>query len=132
MPRAPGGKGYDGMQIEKVTYRELASGPGYNHTAIEVTADVGRGEDARATLAALRVWARGELVGFKRDDAQSVDLHFRRAEIERDIRRLDAERKRAIERLRLTTRLRVWRAELRALWRRLARRDPFDLDEVPF
>lgn len=50
------------LNITTVTYRRLKSDSyGYGHQMIEASADVGDGEDAKATLDQLRDWVLGEV-----------------------------------------------------------------------
>jgi len=49
------------MRINQVSYRELKSGPGFSHQAVEMTAEVAPGEPVAGALDVLRDRVREEL-----------------------------------------------------------------------
>jgi hypothetical protein len=123
------------MQITEVTYRELRSGPGYNHLAIEVKATVEPDEPPELALERAKWWVRNQHFEHQQHDRDVVTLQGTKRALEYEVKRLTAERNRRIEAMRLITRWRVWRAEMRHWWqKRVLRRDFSDreLDDVPF
>lgn len=123
------------MNIIEVCYRELRSGPGHNHTAIEVRAEVADDETPEQALERAKWWVRNKHYEIAEYDRRTIVLEHTKNTIERQIHVLTRQHTRLVEELRLTTRWRVFRDDLRHWWqKRVLRREHSDreLDEVPF
>lgn len=105
------------MQITQVTYRELRSGGGFSHRAIEVAALVEPDETPEQALERVKWWVRSRHHEIGDDDRSTLILAATRDELKRETDRLAKKRNQMIKDLRLITRWRVWREELRGYWR---------------
>jgi hypothetical protein len=122
------------MRITEVTYRELVSGPGYNHIAKEVRAVVDDGETPEQAMERAKWWVRNQLAD-ERVAADTIKrLYYDKAKIEAEIRNLERKRQQRIAELSLVTRWRVLRRDLSRWWAKLRRKEWYDpdLDDVPF
>src|SRR5688500_302306 len=104
------------MRITEVSYRELVSGPGYRHTAVEVRATGGPGETPELALHRAEWWVRNQFAERRMRAADEARLGATKAQLERDIRDLARWRDEAVVALRLVTRWRVLREDLRRWW----------------